>query len=54
MVESHMDMEVIPNMEKVAYSLLPHILILGISGHHLVHPHTMMMITITMIQSAIG
>ena len=51
MVESHMDMEVIPNMEKVAYSLLPHILILGISGHHLVH---MMMIMITMIQSAIG
>ena len=53
MVESHMDMEVIPNMEKVAYSL-PHIPILVISGHHLVHPHTMMMIMITMIQSAIG
>ena len=54
MVESHMDMEVILNMEKVAYSL-PHIPILVISGHHLVHPHTMMMmIMITMIQSAIG
>ena len=54
MVESHMDMEVILNMEKVAYSL-PHIPTLVISGHHLVHPHTMMMmIMITMIQSAIG